>query len=278
MSGSVVACLVAVSIGACAAMAVAWSMQRRTRKAGWADVFWTFGTGAAGVVLALVPLPGHPGPDGRQVLVAALAGLWSLRLGSHIATRTIHGPDDPRYAKLNTAWGADAPRKMFWFLQVQALTIIPLAITIFAAARNPRPSLDLRDFVGACFLVVAIIGEGLADRQLKTFGRAPQNKGRVCDIGLWRWSRHPNYFFEWIGWLAYPVIAVDLSGAYPWGWAALSGPLLIYVLLVHVSGIPPLEEYMLHSRGDAFRVYQKRTSAFFPAPAAPFAGFRRNMR
>ncbi|MCK7474656.1 MAG: DUF1295 domain-containing protein [Rhodopseudomonas palustris] len=86
----------------------------------------------------------------------------------------------------------------------------------------------------------------------------------MCDRGLWRWSRHPNYFFEWFGWLAYPMIALSLS--YPWGWATLLAPLFMYWILVHVTGVPPLEQQMLSSRGERYRAYQARTSVFFPWP------------
>jgi steroid 5-alpha reductase family enzyme len=106
----------------------------------------------------------------------------------------------------------------------------------------------------------------IADRQLAAFRDDPANKGRVCDVGLWGMSRHPNYFFEWMGWFAYTIIAIDFSGGYPWGWLALAGPALMYWLLVHASGIPPLEAHMLRSRGQAFRDYQHRVNAFWPGP------------
>jgi steroid 5-alpha reductase family enzyme len=198
-----------------------------------------------------------------------MVSLWALRLCLHIARRTLRGPDDPRYAKLKQEWGADGPRKMFWFLQSQALFGVVLALTAFAAAANPRPGLDWRDGLGALVLVIAVIGEAAADRTLHRFASDPDNKGKVCDVGLWSWSRHPNYFFEWLAWVAYPIIALDFSGAYPWGFAALIGPVTIYWLLVYVSGIPPLEEHMLATRGEAFRAYRERTSAFFPWPPKP---------
>lgn len=106
--------------------------------------------------------------------------------------------------------------------------------------------------------------QALADRQLRRFKLYPSNAGLVCDAGLWRWSRHPNYFFEWLGWWAYPIIA--LSPGYAWGWASLAAPAIMYWILVHVTGIPPLEEQMLQSRGDRYREYQARTNAFFPWP------------
>ena len=110
----------------------------------------------------------------------------------------------------------------------------------------------------------AFAGEALADSQLKSFRMNPANKGKVCDIGLWRWSRHPNYFFEWFGWVSYPVIA--LSFDYPWGFATLLAPLFMFWILRYVTGVPPLEEQMLKSRGDAYRAYQAQTSVFFPLP------------
>ena len=160
-------------------------------------------------------------PNARQWLVAALVAIWAVRLGIHIATRTREITDDPRYAAFAKEWGADAPRKMFFFLQKQALGAIPLAFAVFVAARFPGDGLRLQDFLGVAILAAGIAGEALADAQLKAFRDNPANKGKVCDVGLWRWSRHPNYFFEWFGWLAYPVIAhlVRRSAAYPWGFA-----------------------------------------------------------
>jgi steroid 5-alpha reductase family enzyme len=150
-------------------------------------------------------------------------------------------------------------------VQKQALVSIPLALSIFLAAHNPAPQLRALDFIGALIFVVAIAGEAIADRQLKNFRATLAGRG-VCDIGLWRWSRHPNYFFEWFGWLGYAAIAIAPGGGYAWGYLALAGAACMYWLLVYVSGIPPLEAHMLQTRGEAFRSYQARTSAFFPWP------------
>lgn len=256
--------LVAISLALCVIMAGAWRVEQRTGNSGWVDTIWTFGLGGVGLVAALAPLP----PTGRQSVAAALVLVWSLRLGLHIARRSAGITDDPRYADLSKQWGADAPRRMFWFLQKQAWVSIPLVFAVFLAAHNPAPGLCLQDMLGVVVMIVAIGGEGVADVQLRQFGRDPRNKGRVCDTGLWRWSRHPNYFFEWLGWLAYPLLAIDAGGGYGWGYFALLAPLCMYWLLVHVSGIPPLEKHMLATRGDAFRRYQAHTSAFFPLPPA----------
>jgi len=243
-------------------MAFAWVVQQRTGNSGWVDTIWTFSVGLVGAAGALWPVVAIP--NERQSLVAVLVAVWSLRLGIHIAIRTLGSTNDPRYAAFAQAWGADAPRRMFVFLQNQALGSIPLVFAIFVAAHVPGDVLRWQDFAGALILLIGIAGEGLADAQLKHFRTEPSYQGRVCDVGLWRWSRHPNYFFEWLGWLAYPVIA--LSSAHPWGWAALLAPFFMYWILVHVTGIPPLEEQMLRSRGDRYREYQSRTSKFFPLP------------
>lgn len=257
--------LALVMIGAALAllMALAWVVQQRTGNSGWVDTIWTFSLGIVGAASALWPMAGAA-PNARQWLVAVLVLLWSLRLGSHIAIRTAGIVDDPRYAAFAKEWGADSPRRMFIFLQNQALGSIPLVFAIFVAARVPVDALRLQDYVAALILVAGIAGEALADAQLKRFRGDPAHKGRVCDVGLWRWSRHPNYFFEWFGWLSYPVMAI--SADYPWGWATLLAPIFMYWILVHVTGVPPLEQQMLRSRGERYRAYQARTSMFFPWP------------
>jgi len=248
-------------------MAGAWVVQQRTGNSGWVDTIWTFSLGLTGAGSALWPIDGAA-PGARQWLVAALVAAWSIRLGSHIAARTRHITDDPRYAAYAAQWGADAPKQMFWFLQKQAYGSIPLVFAIFVAAHAPAGGFRLQDALGVLILIAGIAGEGLADAQLKAFRADPANKGKVCDAGLWRWSRHPNYFFEWLGWLAYPVIAIPFADplSYGWGYLAVLAPVFMYWILVHVTGIPPLEEQMLQSRGDLYRDYQARTSMFVPLP------------
>ena len=263
MTLTYLAALVLIAASLSILMAGAWVVQQRTGNSGWVDTIWTFSLGLVGAISALWPIEGSP-PNARQWLIAALVVIWSLRLGIHIAIRTAGITDDPRYAAFAREWGLNAPRRMFIFLQNQALGTIPLAFAIFVAARFPSDALRPQDFLGAAFLLVGIAGEALADAQLKAFRENPANKGRVCDVGLWRWSRHPNYFFEWFGWLAYPAIGLSLD--YPWGIATLLAPIFMYWILVYATGIPPLEEQMLRSRGERYRDYQLRTSRFFPLP------------
>lgn len=257
---------VAMALALSAIMASSWQVQRATGNTGWIDVFWSFGLGAVASVAGLLPTGTAPWPHERQILVAILVALWSLRLGLHILERTRAVGDDPRYRNLINQWGTDAARRMFWQLQAQAAVGLVLAVSIVLAAQNPHPGLRVQDLLALSLLLAAIEGESLADHQLRRFKADPANRATICDVGLWRWSRHPNYFFEWLCWLAYPLIAIDLAGRNPFGWLALLAPACMYWVLVYVSGIPPLEDHMLRSRGDLFRAYRKRTSRFFPLP------------
>lgn len=172
--------------------------------------------------------------------------------------------DDPRYAQLRQDWGRRYHSQLFLFLQIQAAAALVLVTAVAAEANNPAP-LGWGDAIGIIIAVVAIIGESLSDAQLAAFKTKPENRGKICDAGLWSLSRHPNYFFEWLYWLAYIPIGLGFAG-YPWGWASMLAPLLMYWLLVHVSGVPPLEAHMLRTRGKAFQSYQRRVRAFWPVP------------
>ncbi len=254
-----IATFIATALLLSAIMAAGWAIQRTTGNSGWVDAVWSFGLGIAGLILALIPGP----VTGRQILVAILIGVWSLRLGLYIAQRSMSGPEDARYAALRQEWGTRFQFRLFLFLQIQALAAALLSLSMMLAAHNPKPFPRLLDIAGLSIMAVAVAGEAIADGQLRRFRKNPANRGRVCDSGLWAWSRHPNYFFEWLGWIAYALIAI---GGWGWGLLALSGPAFMYWLLVYVSGIPLLEQQMLKSRGDAYRTYQHRVSAFFPLP------------
>jgi steroid 5-alpha reductase family enzyme len=253
-----------MALALCGVMTVAWLMQKRTGKSGLVDSSWTFGVGAIATTGALFPF--STAPTERQILVATLAAVWSIRLGSHIFHRNRATGDDPRYRHMIQEWGFAAPRRMFWFLQSQAAVGVVFASAVGVAAHNPAPGLRPQDFAGVLVGLVAVSGEAFADHQLNHYRADPRNVGTICDAGLWRWSRHPNYFFEWLYWFAFPLIAIDRSGHNPLGWFALVAPILMYWLLVHVSGIPALEQYMARSRRAAFHAYQQRTSKFFPFP------------
>ena len=251
-------------------MAAGWAFQWRMGNAGWTDVVWSFATGLAAAGGALWPVAGGEAYWPRQCLTAALAAFWAVRLGLYLRTRVLTRPEDPRYAAFRRDWGGAFQARMFGFLQIQALAAWPLAAAVTLAAHAPSPLFGATDGLALLLSAGSIAGAAIADRQMARFAADPANHGRVCDRGLWAWSRHPNYFFEFLGWCAWPVFAFD-PGWTPGLWAWLA-PLMMYWLLVYVSGIPPLERAMLASRGEAYRRYQARTSALFPKPPNQEAG------
>jgi steroid 5-alpha reductase family enzyme len=259
----------AVLIAMAVMMLCAWAYGVLKKNGGWTDVFWTFGTGVTLALAALFPSSAGVMPQPRQWLVAALVALWAIRLGGYIAMRVAgHTHEDPRYAKFRADWGRDYNRNMLFVTLPQAPATALLGLSVIVASQTPG-ALGLRDALGVAVFLIAIVGEAVADGQMKRFKAAPANKGKVADSGLWGWSRHPNYFFEWLGWLAYPVIG--LQPTQPITWLSLAAAAVMFLLLTRVSGIPPLEAAQLASKGDAYRKYQQRVSAFFPLPPKPKA-------
>ena len=242
----------------CGGFALLYLVARRLDNYGLVDIAWSYAFGALAAFYAL----GGPGWPVRRALLAALAVVWSLRLGTHLAIRVIghHPTEDGRYVQLRKNWAANFVSKMFWFFQMQAASVVLLAVAFLLPSLNPSPVLHPLEYAGAALWLLALCGEALADAQLAAFKKNPANKGQVCAVGLWRYSRHPNYFFEWLIWVAFFVFAL----ASPWGWLAIVGPASILYLLLRVTGIPMTEEQSLRSRGDAYRRYQKTTSAFLP--------------
>lgn len=251
--------LLIVAITLSAIMVFAWAFERKTGKSGWIDAIWSFSVGAGSAIAALLA----DAPWQRRSAILLLILMWSLRLGLHITQRSVGHGEDPRYAKLVEEWGKDASKRLFWFLQIQALAAFVLVLAVYLAAVS-RPDFPyFWDVIAVVIIAIALAGEALSDSQLAQFRKTPEAKTEVCETGLWAYSRHPNYFFEWLFWCAWPLMAMAAS---PWSWLSLLAPIQMYWLLVHVSGIPPLEEHMLKSRGEKFRALQHRVNAFFPGP------------
>jgi len=244
--------------GLCAAFALCYALARRIDNYGIVDIAWSY----AFAVLAVFYAAFAPGWPLRKGLIATLAVLWSLRLGTHLYRRVMghHPVEDGRYLQLRRDWAGNFAPKMFGFFQLQAASVVLLGLAFFLSSLNPAPQLHPLEIAGALLWLLAVGGESLADAQLAAFKRNPANQGRVCDTGLWRYSRHPNYFFEWLVWLAFFVFALGSPG----GWVALIGPASMLYLLLRVTGIPLNEEQSLRSKGDAYRRYQQITSAFVP--------------
>jgi steroid 5-alpha reductase family enzyme len=238
-----------------AVMTTLWAIQLRTRDAATADVGWAALIAGGAVALALL----QDGDPTRRALVAGLAAVWALRLAVYLLRdRVLAGRgEDGRYRALREYWGERAPRNFLWVYLGQA-AIATLFLVPLAAAMRGGP-LDLWAAAGVAVWAVAVVGETIADRQLARFRANPANRGAVCDAGLWRYSRHPNYFFEWVHWWAYVLIghAAPLT---------LLGPAAMLVFLFRITGIPFTERQAVKSRGDAYRAYQRTTSVFVPWP------------
>jgi len=244
---------------ACMAVAMAglWLVQRRTGDASIVDVGWTFGTGAVAVALVTLTSDGDPA---RRWLAAAMVAAWSLRLGVYLWRRVrASAREEGRYRYLRNALGARAEIGLFAFFQIQAAWAVMFAMPVWAASEATR-GLDWLDAVGVAIWVVGVLGETVADRQLARFRADPGRAGEVCDTGLWGWSRHPNYFFEWLQWWGFVVLGM---GSDYW-WFTVAGVVVMYVFITRLTGIPYTERQALRSRGESYRRYRERVPAFFP--------------
>lgn len=240
------------------AKSVAWLIQRRMGNGGIVDAIWAWALGGLAVWFAAV----GSAPAEVRLTLAAMGGLWGLRLGTHLWRRNWRAAEDWRYAKFRADWGDQAQAKMFWFFQFQNLFTLALATSAFvpAAYREGSPG-PVGLVVAVAILLVAVWGEGLADAQLRRFKADPARRGQVCDVGLWRHSRHPNYFFECVHWLAYLPLA---WGSPLWAWTLIA-PVVMVGLLLKISGVPLLEAEMA-ARKPGYADYMKRTRMLLPWP------------
>jgi len=237
-------------------MLALWALQRRTQDATSVDVAWSLLVAGMAVVYGLCA----DAAPARRWLVSGLAATWGLRLGLHLWRDRVlgrHG-EDGRYRALREHWGARADRGFLGLYLAQAVVALLFSLPLLAALQAGA-GLDGWALAGALVGLLSVLGETLADRQLAAFRSQPAQRGEVCRAGLWRWSRHPNYFFEWLYWWSY--VLIGHGAALTW-----IGPALMLVLLFRVSGIPWAEQQALRSRGERYRAYQRSTSVFFPWP------------
>lgn len=239
-------------------MVVVWLISVRINNAGIVDVAWSWGFSPVALLYAAL---GH-GFWLRKTLIATMVVLWSLRLGTYLYFRVMghHPVEDARYNQLRQEWGDAANRNMFWFFQFQGVLLVALTFPFLFSCLNPQPNLGMVEWLGAAIWCLGLIGESLADWQLKQFKANPDNRGHVCQVGLWRFSRHPNYFFEWTIWVAYFLFALGS----PYGFLSIHSPLFMLYFLLKVTGIPALEAAALKSKGEEYRQYQRTTSSFIP--------------
>jgi steroid 5-alpha reductase family enzyme len=242
---------------AAALLAALYLVQRRTRDATAVDAGWAVSI----VVVALLCALLGPGDISHRLLIVVIAGLENMRIALLVGRR-IGVEEDTRYQELRRRWRARGREQKTFaiFYQAQALVAAVLSLPFVLTAFNPHRGLAAIEWAGAALWLVAAAFEFVADRQLRRFKADSANRGKTMRFGLWRYSRHPNYFFQTLTWLAYGLVA----SAAPWGSLGFVSYVLILNLVLFVTGVRPAEEQALRSRGDDFRRYQSETSAFVP--------------
>lgn len=240
-----------------AMMFLLWLVHLRTGNAAIVDVGWAAGIGILAVYYAIAA----PGYAARKYAIATMAGIWSLRLASYLLfARVIGHPEEGRYVQLREKWKTNLPLRFLFFFEFQALLDVILSLPFLIACVNSAAPIGFFEKMGGAIWIIGLAGEVIADRQLDRFKKDPANRGQLCRVGLWNYSRHPNYFFEWLIWVGYAVFALGS----PLGWLAFLTPALILYFLLGLTGIPATEAQALRSRGEQYRRYQQTTSAFIP--------------
>lgn len=252
LPGLFLACFAAVIIY----MSVWFAVGRRANRLDVADTAW----GGGFIAIATVCL--FASANNRSVLAWLLVGIWGLRLASHIWKRNAFKGPDKRYEELSAKWS----KERFWlraFLSVfllQAGLIFLVALPVIVVAGQPTRPLGIMGLVAVLLWVFGFLFEFVADRQLARFLQDHNNKGKVLQEGLWKYSRHPNYFGELVQWWAISLLALGSSNA----WLALAGPAVLTYLIIFVSGIPPIEKR--HNQKPGYTKYKERTSVIIPLP------------
>ena len=241
---------------ACSLMFILWVLHLLIKNASIVDVGWVFGI----VLLVLLYASMGNGFWLRKFLIMVMTVSWGVRLGGYILFRIWGKEEEGRYQALRKEWGNHIAFKFLLFFLFQGVLDVVFALPAFFASINQNPEishLEILSFGLCCF---ALLGESLADYQLTQFKKDPASKGKTCRAGLWNYSRHPNYFFEWLIWVSFFLFAL----ASPFGFLSIACPILIFYFLFKVSGIPATEAQALRTKGDNYREYQRTTSVFIP--------------
>jgi steroid 5-alpha reductase family enzyme len=236
-----------------------WRLSVRLDNYSFVDVTWSLAFMPVAILYALLSVDGWPT---RRLAIALLVSLWSLRLGIYLWRRVAshHPTEDIRYAVLRDKWHANLSGAFLKFFLVQALLVWLLMLPVWLICQNPLWMFTGLEKAGVVLWVIALCGEGLADTQLRRFKKRCSDDQHVCQDGLWRYSRHPNYFFQSLLWWGLFLMALPA----PWGWTAIFAPLAMLWFLLRVTGIPLTEKLAVESKGEAYREYQRTTSALVP--------------
>jgi steroid 5-alpha reductase family enzyme len=250
-----------IALGALATFglfSITWLLSRRVNNYSLVDVTWSY----ALIPLLVIYATGTAGDPARKLIIGIMGAAWALRLGTYLLlrVRAHHPAEDVRYAGMREKWRDRPGLKFFLFFQAQAALILLLSLPHLLVMQNSAPGIAPVEWAGMVVWALGIVGESVADWQMKRFKADAANKGKVCDTGLWRCSRHPNYFFESLIWWGFWLFAC----ASPWGWITIYAPVMILYFLLRVTGIPLTEKCAVQSKGELYREYQRTTSAFVP--------------
>jgi steroid 5-alpha reductase family enzyme len=256
--GSIWGLLAVGVVLASSVLAVLWYVQVRIHDASHVDVAWAALIACAAILYALLA----DGDVAHRVLAAILASVWGFRLAGYLYLNRVHGKDeDGRYRALRGKWGTNANARFFWFFQFQAAFVVFFSVPFALMCLDPDSTISALAWAGVAVWAVGNVGTIVADRQLTLWRASSANSGKTARTGLWSWSRHPNYFFEWVNWCGIALVATTA----PRGWIAWIVPAGLLFLLFRVTGIPATERQALRSRAD-YAEYQRTTSAFIPRP------------
>lgn len=221
-----------------------------------ADIAW----GMGGALFTLLALASAPSPTIRAYIVTLFVVCWGARLAHHIHTRNKHKPEDARYVAMRSSWGELAAVRVFLqIFTLQSILLLGVLISTFTIILSDTPrTLTLWDIIGSVVWLIGFYFEATGDKQLSAFLANPLNKGKIMMSGLWKYTRHPNYFGEMTQWIGIFIISLSV----PFGFVTIISPLLISYLLLHVSGIPMLERR--YEGNKDYEAYKKITPALFP--------------
>lgn len=234
-------------------MCLVWILYRTYNNPSIVDCSWSIGLMNAGLIYLFAQ---EITP--RKIIIATFLIIWALRLAIYLwYTRVRVGHHDKRYTNMSSQWKINQSLGFFLNFQLQAFLIFIISFIFFLISLSSINTLSHGDYIAMVIILAGILGEAIADLQLWHFKKT--HPGAVCNVGLWRYSRHPNYFFDWLTWFGFTLFALQISVGY-FAFISLG---VLYIIFTQITG-PITEQGSIQSRGKAYLDYQAKTSMFFP--------------
>lgn len=246
--------LVGLSIALIIYFFFGWVLSYKTDKYAWIDFFW------ASSFILVISFVNWWYSNPSLITLSFIMGIWSLRLSGLLFKRIRNENEDPRYKTLKAHWGAKSSKYFLLLYLFEGVLTLFLCIPLYMNALAADTSMNTWNYIGIGMFFFSILGETISDSQLSIFKREHTGQRKVCNVGLWKYSRHPNYFFEIVIWLSYGFYGLSLAN-----------PLLnfipfiiMFVFITRITGIPYAEKQALLSKGSLYKEYQETTNALFP--------------